>query len=65
MKTIYLKVNGISTQVINTKEFQFFNWFNFKRGDNVFINNEFFAKFVSYEKSNLYDDEIIKLELNS
>jgi hypothetical protein len=64
MKTIYLTVNGISTQVINTKDFQLFNWFNFKAGDNVFVNGEFFAKFVSYEKSELYDDETIKLEIN-
>jgi REP element-mobilizing transposase RayT len=65
MTTIYLMVNGISTQILNTKDFQLFNWFNFKAGDNVFVNGEFFAKFVGYEKSEMFGDEIVKLELNS
>ena len=64
MKTIYVTINGIATQVLNADKFQLFNWFNFKKGEEVYVDGVYFATFVSYEKSDLYEDEIIKLEIN-
>jgi hypothetical protein len=65
MKTIYVTINGIATQVLDSNKFQLFNWFNFKKGDEVYIDGVYFATFVSYEKSEIYDDETIKLEINA
>ena len=65
MKTIYVSINGISAQILNTDKFQLFNWFNFEKGDNVYVDGILFAQFESYEKNELYDDEIIKLEINN
>ena len=64
MKTIYVTINGIATEVLNGDKLQSVNWFNFKKGEEVYIDDVYFATFVSYEKNELYKDEVIKLEIN-
>lgn len=63
MKTIYLTINGILTQILNIDKFQLYNWAKFKKGEKVYFEDTYFATFVSYEKNKIYEDEIIKLEI--
>ena len=63
MKNVYLTKNGISMKVLDRHVFKKFNWRNFEKGELVFVNDEYFADFVSYER-NSRGAEIVKLELN-
>jgi hypothetical protein len=63
MKIIYIEKNGVSMQVLNTNKFDLFNWPNFSKNDPVYFDDCLFAYFVSYEKSEQYGDEIIKLRI--